>query len=51
MMYTYLISHIKKNIYNYPTLFMVYWWGKDLYLNNELIKISDVELMNAEYCS
>ena len=30
---------------------MVSWWGTDSYLNNEQIRISDVELMNALYGS
>ena len=40
---------IQKYIYNDPTIFMVYWWGRYSYLNNEHIHISDVELMNASY--
>ena len=33
-------------IYNYHTRFMVSWWGRDSYLNNELIQISGFVLMN-----
>ena len=28
---------------------MVFWWGRDSYLNDEQIQISDVLHMNAEY--
>ena len=30
---------------------MVSWWKTDLYLNNEHIKIGDIEIMNASYGS
>ena len=39
----------KKCIYNYPNRFMFSWWGIDSYLNNEQIKIGDIEIMTAAY--
>ena len=36
---------IQKIFYNSLNRVMVYWQGKDSYLNNELIQISDVDIM------
>ena len=38
-------------IYNYPIKFMVLWWGIYSYLNNELIKIGDIDIMTAAHGS
>ena len=50
-METSLSFHIQKYIYNDPSIFMVSWWGIDLYFNHEQIHIRDLELMNAAYGS
>ena len=45
-----LSFHIqRKIIYNYHTRFIVSWWRRYSYFVNELIKISDVVLMNSAY--
>ena len=46
-----LSFHIQKSLYNCHTKFMVYFWEKDSYLNNEPVQISDVVLINASYGS
>ena len=38
-------------IYNDPNIFVVSWWGKDSYFNNEQIQIGDIEIMTAAYGS
>ena len=49
MMETYLSIHIQKSIYDYHTIFMVSWWRRYAYFNNEQILISTVVFMNATY--
>ena len=50
-METALSFHNQKKIYNDHTIFVVYWWGRYSYLNNEPIKIIHVVLMNSVYGS
>ena len=51
MMETALSIHIQEIIYNSHTIFMVSWWRRYAYFNNELIIISNVVLTNATYGS
>ena len=48
---TFLFSYTKNCIYNDNTRFVVSWWVRNAYFNNEQLKISDVVLMNAEFSS
>ena len=48
-MVTALNYHIQKSIHNDPNIFMVSWWGTDIYFNNEQIQIGDIEFMTAAY--
>ena len=53
MMETAFSFHIKTYIYIYNdhTRFMVSWWGRYSYLNNDQIQTRDVVLMNSAYGS
>ena len=52
MMETPRVFHIQKIVYiNDHNIFMVYWWGRYSYFNNEKIKIIDVEIMNYTFGS
>ena len=50
-METALSFHNQKKKYNDHNIFVVYWWGRYSYLNNEPIKISDILLMNYAFVS
>lgn len=43
---TIVIYYSDDCIYNYCNKFMISWWGQEKYLNNEQIKISDIEMLN-----
>ena len=45
------LFYSEKSIYNDMNRFLVSWWGTDSYFNNELIQISDIWIMTAEYFS
>ena len=48
---TFEFSYTDNSIYDDHSWFVVSWWGRYSYFNNENFQISDIEIMNALFGS